>query len=95
MREHPASGTLCRMSYRVEWVAGPAFLWALLFLLLVPGLALIALVVVALAAIAALAAAIVGLPYLAVRSLRRHTWPMVKSMAHTVLANPTTARSSQ
>jgi hypothetical protein len=83
------------MSYRVEWLAGPAFLWALLFLLLVPGLALIALVVVALLAVAALAAAIVGLPYLVIHLIRRHARPIAGAIAQAVVPNPTTARSSQ
>jgi hypothetical protein len=95
MRARLACENLADMSYRVEWLAGPAFLWGLMFLLLVPGLALIALVIVALAALAALAAAIVGLPYLAVRTLRRHAGPIAKAITHTVVVNPTTARSPQ
>jgi hypothetical protein len=95
MRGQTACESLPGMSYRFEWLAGPAFLWALLFLLLVPGLALIALVLVALAAVAAIVAALVGLPYLAVRTLRRHAVPFAKAIAHPVLANPITARRTQ
>ena len=83
------------MSYRVEWLAGPAFLWGLLFLLLVPGLALIALVLFALAAVVALAAAIVVVPYLLVRTLHRHAVPVARAIAETVLHNPVTARRAQ
>ena len=62
------------MSYSFEWTAGPAVLGALLFLLFVPGLALIAVVVVALvaaAALVALAGAILATPFLLVRTLHR------------------------
>jgi positive regulator of sigma E activity len=61
------------VSYALEWSAGPALLGAVL-LLLVPSFALIGLVVVAIAAVAALVAlagAMLAMPYLLVRSLRR------------------------
>jgi positive regulator of sigma E activity len=61
------------VSYALEWSAGPALLGAVL-LLLVPSFALIGLVVVAFAAVAALVAlagAMLAMPYLLVRSLRR------------------------
>ena len=58
-----------------EWIAGPVFLGAVLLLLIVPRFALIALVwVVALAgvvALAALAGAMLAMPGLLVRPLRR------------------------
>jgi hypothetical protein len=62
------------MSYRFEWILGPVLLGAVLLPLIVPPFALIGLAVVALAALAALVAlagAILAMPYLAVRSLRR------------------------
>jgi positive regulator of sigma E activity len=62
------------MSYGFEWIPGPVLLGTVLVLLLVPGFALIGLVVVALAAVAALVAlagAVLAMPYLLVRSLRR------------------------
>ena len=61
------------MSYAVEWTPGGAFLGTLV-LLIVPHFALIALLVVALASVVALfalAAAVLAMPYLLVRSLRR------------------------
>jgi hypothetical protein len=63
------------MNYRIEWIAGPVFLGAVLLPVLVPPFALIAVVIVALAAAAALvvvAGAVLASPYLLVRSLRRH-----------------------
>jgi hypothetical protein len=62
------------VSYSLEWTAGPALLGTVLLLLIVPSFALIGLVVVALAAVAALVAlagAMLVMPYLLVRSLRR------------------------
>jgi hypothetical protein len=62
------------VSYRLEWISGPVFLGAVLVLLIVPHFALIALVVIALAAVVALAGlagAMLAMPYLLVRSLRR------------------------
>jgi hypothetical protein len=62
------------VSYRFEWISGPGLLGAALLLLIVPHFALIALVVVALAAVmalVALAGAMLAMPYLLVRSLRR------------------------
>jgi hypothetical protein len=61
------------VSYGLEWIPGSVALGSLL-LLVVPSFALIGLVVIALAAaaaLAALAAAILAMPYLLVRSLRR------------------------
>jgi membrane protein implicated in regulation of membrane protease activity len=61
------------MSYAIERMAAPVFLGAVLLLLIGP-VALIAVMVVALAALAALVAlagAVLALPYLLVRSLRR------------------------
>jgi hypothetical protein len=94
------------MSYSPEWTTAPVILGALLLLLIVPPFALIALVVVALAALAALVAlagAILASPYLLVRTVHRRLaerrqstegpGPIARSVA--VLANPTTARSSQ
>jgi hypothetical protein len=62
------------VSYALEWSAGPALLGTVLLRLIVPSFALIGLVVVALAAVAALVAlagAMLAMPYLLVRSLRR------------------------
>lgn len=62
------------VSYAVEWVPGAVFLGTALPLLIVPSFALIGLVVVALAAVVALVAlvgAVLAMPYLLVRSLRR------------------------
>jgi positive regulator of sigma E activity len=62
------------MSYGFEWMPGVALLGTVLVLLIVPAFALIGLVVVALAAVAALVAlagAILAMPYLLVRTLRR------------------------
>ena len=61
------------MNYRVEWVAAPVFL-GVPFLLLIGPIALIAVLAVALAVLAALialAGAVLALPYLLVRTLRR------------------------
>ena len=73
------------MSYRFEWIFGPALLGTLLVLLLVPPFALIALAVVALGAVVALAWALLGVPYLLVRSLRRRRAERHRS---TEVANP-------
>jgi hypothetical protein len=62
------------VSYAFEWVPGPVVLGIALLLLVVPSFALIGLVIMALAAVAALVAlagAILAMPYLLVRSLRR------------------------
>jgi uncharacterized iron-regulated membrane protein len=62
------------VSYRFEWFPGTGLLGAVLLLLIVPHFALIGLVVVAVAAVVALAAlagAMLAMPYLLVRSLRR------------------------
>jgi hypothetical protein len=62
------------VSYYVEWIPGLVILGSVLVLLIVPGFALIGLVVVALVAVAALVAlagAVLAMPYLLVRSLRR------------------------
>ena len=62
------------MTYAFEWIPGPVFLGIVLLLLVVPSFALIGLVVMALAAVAALVAlagAILAMPYLLVRSVRR------------------------
>jgi hypothetical protein len=62
------------VTYAFEWISGPVVLGIVLLLLVVPSFALIALVVMALAAVAALVAlagAILAMPYLLVRSLRR------------------------
>ena len=61
-------------SYAVEWIPGPILLAVLLPLLIVPSFALIALALVALVAFAgllALAWAMLVLPYVLARSLRR------------------------
>jgi hypothetical protein len=62
------------VSYAVEWVSGAVFLGTVLPLLIVPSFALIGLVAVALAAVmalVALAGAMLAMPYLFVRFLRR------------------------
>jgi hypothetical protein len=62
------------VKYGFEWMPGIVFLGTVLALLIVPSFALIALVVVALAAVAALVAlagAVLAMPYLLVRGLRR------------------------
>jgi membrane protein implicated in regulation of membrane protease activity len=62
------------VSYRFEWIAAPV-VFVPVFLLLIGPVAVIVLVVVAtvaLAAVVALAGAVLALPYLLVRSLRRH-----------------------
>jgi hypothetical protein len=62
------------VSYRFEWIAAPVVLVPV-FLLLIGPVAVIVLLVVAtaaLAAVVALAGAVLALPYLLVRSLRRH-----------------------
>ena len=62
------------MTYALEWIPGPVGLGIVLLLLVVPSFAMIGLAVMALAAVAALVAlagAILAMPYLLVRSLRR------------------------
>jgi hypothetical protein len=62
------------VSYTVEWIPGAVFLGMALVLLIVPPFALIGLVVVALAVLAALVAlagAMLAMPYLLVRTVRR------------------------
>lgn len=62
------------MSYAVAWVPGAVLLGTVLSLLIVPSVALIGLVVVAVAAVmavVALAGAMLAMPYVLVRSLRR------------------------
>jgi hypothetical protein len=62
------------VKYGIEWTPGVFLLGTVLVLPLVPSFALIGLVVVALAAVAAvvaLAGAVLAMPYLLVRSLRR------------------------
>jgi membrane protein implicated in regulation of membrane protease activity len=83
------------VSYTVEWIPGGVFLGTGLVLLIVPPFALIGLVVVALAAVAALVAlagAVLAMPYLLVRRLRRRvaerqqstegSVPMATAIAH-------------
>jgi positive regulator of sigma E activity len=63
-----------RYGYGFEWIPGAGLLGTVLVLLIVPSFALIGLVVVALAAVAALvvlAGAMLAMPYLLVRTLRR------------------------
>ena len=82
--------------YGSEWIPGVGLLGTVLVLLIVPSFALIGLVVVALAAVAALAAlagAVLAMPYLLVRTLRRRlaerhqstqgSVPMATAIAHT------------
>ena len=62
------------MTYAFEWIPGPLLLGMVLLPLVVPSFALIGLVVIALAAVAALVAvagAVLAMPYLLARSLRR------------------------
>jgi hypothetical protein len=62
------------VTYAFEWIPGPVVLGIALLLLVVPSFALIGLVVMALAAVAALVAlagAILAMPYMLVRSVRR------------------------
>ena len=59
------------MSYTIEWSPGVILLGVVLPLLIVPGFALIALVVLTAAALTAAAAAVLGIPYLLVRTVRR------------------------
>jgi hypothetical protein len=62
------------VTYAYEWIPGPVVLGIVLLLLVVPSFAMIGLAVMALAAVAALVAlagAILAMPYLLVRSLRR------------------------
>jgi hypothetical protein len=61
------------VSYAIEWIAAPVFLGSVLLLLIGP-IALIAVIVAATAALAALlavAGAVLAMPYLLVRALRR------------------------
>jgi positive regulator of sigma E activity len=63
-----------RYAYGLDWIPGGVFLGTVLLILIVPSFALIALAIVALAAIAALVAlagAILAMPYLLVRTVRR------------------------
>jgi hypothetical protein len=86
------------VNYRIEWIAGPVFLGAVVVLLIVPHFALIAFVVVALAWVLALAAVILAVPYLLVSSLRRRraerhgstegSVPMARVIARTGRAAP-------
>ena len=84
------------MKYGFEWTPGVILLAMVLVLPVVPSFALIGLVVVALAAVAALAAlagAVLAMPYLLVRTLRRRlaerhqstqgSVPMATAIAHT------------
>lgn len=84
------------MKYGIEWTPGVVLLGTVLVFPLVPSFALIGLVVVALAAVAALAAlagAVLAMPYLLVRTLRRRlaerhqstqgSVPMATAIAHT------------
>jgi hypothetical protein len=60
--------------YGFEWIPGAGAVGAVLLLLIVPSFALIGLVVIALAAVAALVAlagAVLAMPYLLVRTVRR------------------------
>jgi positive regulator of sigma E activity len=97
-----------RSPYGFEWIPGVGLLGTVLVLLIVPPFALIALVVVALAVVAALAAlagAILAMPYLLVRTLRRRlaerhqstedSVPIATAIPQAALAGPTTARRSQ
>jgi hypothetical protein len=62
------------VTYAFEWIPGPVVLGIALLLLVVPSFALIGLAIMALAAVAALVAlagAILAMPYLLVRSVRR------------------------
>ena len=62
------------MKYGIQWTPGLVLLGTVIVLPLVPGFALIGLVVVALIAVAALVAlagAVLAMPYLLVRSVRR------------------------
>jgi positive regulator of sigma E activity len=62
------------VTYAFEWIPGPVVLGIALLLLVVPSFAMIGLAIMALAAVAALVAlagAILAMPYLLVRSLRR------------------------
>jgi positive regulator of sigma E activity len=61
-------------SYGFDWIPGGVLLGTVLLILIVPSFALIALAVVALAALAALVAlagAVLAMPYLLVRTVRR------------------------
>jgi positive regulator of sigma E activity len=63
-----------RYAYGLDWIPGGVLLGTVLLLLIVPPLALIALVVVAVAAAAALVAlagAVLAMPFLLVRAVRR------------------------
>jgi hypothetical protein len=92
--------------YGVEWIPGTVLLLAVVVLPLVPGFALIGLVVVVLAAVAvvaALAAAILAMPYLLVRTLRRRlaerhqstggSGPVATAIARTTTATSTANRT--
>jgi positive regulator of sigma E activity len=63
-----------RYAYGLDWIPGGVLLGAVLLLLIVPPFALIALAVVALVAVAALVAlagAVLAMPFLLVRTVRR------------------------
>jgi hypothetical protein len=98
------------VKYGFEWTPGLVLLGAVVVLPLAPSFAMIGLVVVALAAVAALVAlagAVLAMPYLLVRSVRRRlaerhqstegSIPIAAAIAQaaTAVAEPTTARSSQ
>ena len=85
-----------KYGYGFEWTPGVVLLGTVLVLPFVPGLALIALVAVALVAVAALVAlagAVLAVPYLLARNLRRRlaerhqstegSIPMATAIAHT------------
>jgi hypothetical protein len=87
------------VKYGIEWAPGVVFLGTVVVFLLVPSFALIGLVVVALAAVAALlalAGAVLAMPYLLVRSVRRRlaerhesteaSAPMATAIAHAAAA---------
>jgi hypothetical protein len=95
-----------RYAYGFDWIPGGVFVGTVLLLLIVPPFALIALVVVALVAVAALVAlagAVLAMPYLLVRTVRRRLAERHQSTKRTVpiatavtaLAGPTTARRAQ
>jgi hypothetical protein len=94
------------VKYGFEWTPGVVLLGTVLVFPLVPSFALIGLVVVALAAVAALVAlagAVLAMPYLLVRTVRRRLAEPHQSTggsvpigtAITALAGSTTARRSQ
>jgi uncharacterized membrane protein YjgN (DUF898 family) len=85
------------VSYGVEWWPGAVLLGTVLVLLIVPSFALIGLVVVALAAVAALVAlagAVLAMPYLLVRSLRRRLAERHQSTEGSVPIAPAIAQAA-